>query len=353
MYTVNFIEQMFNTSKCKYELMDKHFTTDKKYKKSFILINVNEIIHPITSLFLKDSPESFDPLLVASNILNIVGHYRHYFNKKKISNDSYVFLYYSDDIIPVPPNDSGIEFDPLQYKPIENLYLIDKELKNSINYGLGLVKQICAFIPGVYFVHTGNLNPAVFPYYILMNILQKHKQQDFNALLVSSNPVDYQAIPLVQNIHVYKRANQHGLMTQSEIIPEIFFKGYIDSNTNCGFSYYKHLLVLLGCDRYKIPALVSGKKNKYNLIKSIIDHPLFDVDDVVNMILQKYNIDRELYDMCYNYVSMDASFIKNKGTLDNAKSHWAVDLVDYELESINEQYFRKYKVFTDWLVPIK
>lgn len=198
---------------------------------------------------------------IASNILNLAGHYKRFFKGNKL--DTRVYLYHtdfdSDSYQQIQYNENYRTYYTCKYTQNPKFTMFSDCLREQI---LPLVKTCCEFIPGVYYICAHNIEGSVIPYYIQ----QRDKAQGTvrKNFIIGSDVFDtqYSLLPGFLN-HYIKRGYGNSLVTcKIEDIIEYIDARSKDESKRMVFTYNHHSFyaALLSCMGNKLRSIngVSG-----------------------------------------------------------------------------------------------
>jgi hypothetical protein len=311
--------------KGKYALLQEHITGTSYPKDSFIFISFSSLMndwHAIVHGYGLENARHETTLTsswIASHIMDIVIHYKQFFEKYRTCSRVFVFIYRGEK-----------EY----YNPIVSL-------TPEIDEAFSMLTTICRYIPNIYCVYLHHLVSALFPYDILRRTILGHitdnRTVPTESLIVSAHFVDYGVIALgsiqnKRNIWVFRR-KYPTLFTQNTILTDLIYK---DSNANLilkDFTVIYPLTLIAYAKRYNLSHLIPCEVSNY--VRSILRHARLKKTMLTADILLENPIDayREYVDMHY------AETLHFK-ELQTHQSVWKIDQIDYTIEKLNETFFR-------------
>ena len=182
---------IFNEAKPKYdkldELFDEYINNIKFSNQINIIVDVKEVSR---KFFRPDTmkTDSRHRLLIeeiSSDIINIISHYRNYFNKKgKYTN--FYFLYSFKECTKMKE-----KFSDYKKEYYEKYFNDSDERSDIIKRAIEVVQKVVSVVPHAYFIETSNYDEFVYTKYIVENILNKNNELN---LLLSNDDIFYQLI---------------------------------------------------------------------------------------------------------------------------------------------------------------
>lgn len=176
------MDVFFNVCKIKYDILDEYIgksISRNNIHTCNLFINLDYINYRFRNVqsntrFQACGASAFKQY--ASNVLNLVAHYKKWFNRNGLSVKCYI--YYTDA--------AGGFTSALIKRGYREDYLIKQDMNNPDCYyvnsattaGIQLLKTMCDYIDGVYMINTKGEEPSVVPYLVAMN-----KPADWNYLL--------------------------------------------------------------------------------------------------------------------------------------------------------------------------
>lgn len=217
------IQKILNSKKIRYDKMKELFDTVSPSFK-FVGQNVNIFIDLSAVVKQLYNPDTLghlnyikdqDRIMISSEIINIVGHYRHYFASRHQMSTTFYFTH---------------SFASSNYhRSIESTYRADFYLKrNSMNNPLfgplnkivmanmKMAKTIINYIPNCFFIDSGVIEPTVIPHFIIKYMTDK---ENIN-LILTNDDVFYQDLLLSERTFILEMRgseksnliDQHGLI---------------------------------------------------------------------------------------------------------------------------------------------
>lgn len=219
------IEKILNTKKVRYDYMNELF---RKYRKIFtpnstinIFIDVpstvKQLYNPENIKGLSGTINKKDKYVIASTLLNMIGHYRHYFATRYQCYTNIVFMYNSKI-------DSKIkdEIDPNYKKTyyekrflLENPIFADLNLILKDNYKV--MKSIIDFLPHCYFADSTYRDyRSIFPF-----MIEQEEFADNLNIIITTDKLMYQNMLLGDTIILQPKGDRTDVLNSNYIISEV------------------------------------------------------------------------------------------------------------------------------------
>ena len=282
---------LINHKKIKYsilkELIAEYMVGVKEVNCFLSLDMILKTFYSIKPDEVSESLASANPNALSSEIINVVAHYRHYFWSRYHVPSNY-FIYYSFDMADYCCEHCLTYKESYYNKRMGNTEIQEYKIINeNIEFNLNLIKLITEYLPNIYFINTGSLEPAVLPQLLISKNKPKETIHNF---VFTTNKNEYQMVnnPYTTVISVNgddsKVYTSHNLMyslvkgtkdadARKEIIRKVSSKFYIPTLAISGYKSYD----IKGCKGYgtvKVLKLIS-KLLKENKI-SDIDYTTLD-----------------------------------------------------------------------------
>lgn len=295
-----------------------------------------------------------DPMGVLASMVNMILHYRHYFNKKAIKSN--IFVIFST-------NNSA---NNLKYIANYNSGYIKKReanqnIKEIIDKNIELMKTLIPYFPGIYLKLS-----AVEPSVVMYDIINKISKKDHSpCLVISSSDYAYQLPAVLRNTFlIYKKTMLNANKTNTEDV------SFIVSHDNTLLTYISKIknqqitmddlqdsvllnqnwispfIILTGLQCRNVKALFNYKKalnilkyikNNFNIItpESLYD-AIIDLNNGKLVKLQK----QEIIDR-YCALDLDYQLKLYRELPESIEVSWLQDLYDPQtLYEIVNNYFK-------------
>lgn len=185
------IEQAIGMHYPKYEALHEANNVFKNSTASKVNIFI-DAYNIIRSLYRNDITINSTNTAIVSGIINLCAHLRDYY-ARFYSVDTTIYIVYSDGQFAYNKNVYP-RYDAKFAKQKENFQII----QNYVNSNLVLLKELCKFLPGIYFVSTV-VEPMVKICQIIVN-----NRLNIPAIVFSKDPIMCQLPIIVPNAVVFK-----------------------------------------------------------------------------------------------------------------------------------------------------
>lgn len=244
------VEKILHSKKLNYkdlkEISDPYFK-DNKCETINIFIDLFDILKQLYSPQLIEEFKTIrttTKMNMISEIINIVGHYRHFF-VTRYNKFTTIVLYYSTK------EDSYLKtINPDYKKDFYNKRLIKE--KNSefyvvnkvINDCLTVVKEYLNYIPHAYLVDTGNIDPRYFNYLIKkeIDVSNAINPNDYT-IIMTNNKLSLLDLNEFDNTIIFKNNYNSKYFINKE---QIFDELELENNTGLPTDIIKYLFALSG-----------------------------------------------------------------------------------------------------------
>lgn len=302
-------------AKPRYELLDElleDYIENIQFTNNVnVIIDLKQVYRKIfRSSYVLDSLENsylaMEAQRIASDIINIIGHYRNYFYKRN-KYSTFYFLYSDNEC------DVLKEINKDYKKDYYEKYMNSEEYKDKIillKKTTNALKTIINMLPNCFFINTTEFDEYIFTKYII----NLNKTNELNVVL--SN--DENMFQLVNNNTVCLTIS--GLDTKCVNTKNLF--EFFDINTKINSGLFPYVLAISGNKKYSIPG-VKG----YSFKKSV----QFIEYLVENKLIQ--NTRYETFELKREFVNEDIKIQKN------ILEHFDIIKNNYEIFSLNKLYF--------------
>ncbi len=230
---LDLVGRSLNAKKIKYEVMDKLFKPTQIYKAKNqnkiinIYIDIESLIKQLYNSELNSGIQSElhtmvseDKTFIASEIVNYVGHYRHYF-ASRYNLPTRIMLFYSYDRF-----DDALKDFPEYRSHYYETRLLDNNptfglTTQTIKSNISIASMIIKYIPNVYIYNTGKIEPTLLPSY-LMNL---DPSNDSFSIIISNQEIFYQDIALKDRSYLLEMKSDDSKLISGDQIIETWIKG--------------------------------------------------------------------------------------------------------------------------------
>jgi len=273
-------EKILNSKKIKYEILNKFIPNimppqiemEGKYNSNInIFINIQSLYN---SLYNPDLMELFKTLnrresyLLAADIANMCGHYRHYFATFQKCYTTF-YLYYSDQ----PSNVIHTVFPDYKkkfyYKRYEDPNF--QKLNRIFQVNMKILEEFIPYLPHIYIINTKEYDPVLFPGCFLNKITAR---KCFN-VFITYEEVELQYYAK-NNFILYPKGNKSYILDGinyylvNELSNAKILNKDVGSYDLIAKEFLPVILTLSGNPKYEIPA-VNGL-TKLKMLRFLYDH---------------------------------------------------------------------------------
>lgn len=357
------IEKCLNLKKVRYDIMNKIL---QRYQQNFpqeekinifidIPSTIKQLYNPENIKGISGTIKKSEKYFIASNLLNMIGHYRHYFASRwKCYTD--IFFMYNSKIDKNIQNSFDINYNKSYYeKRIFHDSPVYGDLTSLLQDNYKIMNVIIKCIPHAYFIDTSDIDYRCIFNYILKNITDK---EELNIILTTNKDL-FQSVLFGNTIILQP-------------------KGISSSVVN----YRSAIKILAGKSKTieKHPEYLSLNPENLILIDSLINHKDHDIDGVRNFsylkalkflydkninadtiiknktsikeLFEKYTTNDEIETIIKNFSIFNNQLLmeRNEEKLNLLIPSCIVDFNDPEgIRKINEKYFSKFPLQTDFM----
>ena len=352
------LEIVCNMYKCKYAILLNNFVESPNMRFT-LLINIQSIIRDW--LILCGEECDFDSITdeeITARLLEVVIHYRRFFEDKVYCQKTWVFLYYSYNT-----KIDGLFESPLFSEWISN----PKDLQRKVGMAIKIIYDITKFIPGLYFIlhQHDDVNISTIPYFIIHELTSKSDNEKIHithsVLVVSGNDLDFTSLGLLDlngdfKIYGFKRRHPT-LFTNEDILNKLIYP-HRKTNLKTLPMYISSYPILMltqintitdfknEFDFKSLPSFESTRKLIMKEIGKIFTLGSNSYDEMSTIISNCESLiySNEFMTKLYKYINIP-DVMKNYYTfLKSNKTLWKIDMIDYSIEELNDRYFLHYKI---------
>lgn len=236
------ISRLINAKKIQYQRLGTIFQDffpknleEKQFRNINIFIDVQSLLKQLYNPEVLESlsyTKQEDRIVIASEILNLIGHYRHYFASRHQMFTTF-FLSYSSKQATVPVA-LYPEYKKEYYEKRNDLnHPTFGALNKIVRYSLQICKTFLNYVPNAYFLDTGGIDPSVIPTYIMKTFV---KDEDYN-LILTNDETHYQDLLLKDKVGIVEmRGSEKSVLITRENIWDHLLK-----STKKSVSDFPHL----------------------------------------------------------------------------------------------------------------
>ena len=271
------LQKILNSKKIRYEVLDQLFKlrlAGQGGKTINIFIDHQSVIKQLYTpelLPLFTALNVQNRLVVASELINIVGHYRHYFASrlKMYTNFYYIYSYeeakYHKNLY--PDYKSDYYFKRLAQPGSTVIYGAAHKCFTS---NLSIARSVTNYIPHAYFIDTKDIEPALLPRYIIEN---KAQEEDYN-LILSNDEAYYQDLVLPNTMILEMRGSEKSELIDMINVVDISLRG--GKKTSADFpsidvTFLETVMGMISNKTYDLPSIARrGYGTAYGLIEKLV-----------------------------------------------------------------------------------
>jgi len=193
--SLELIDKILNGKKIRYEYLDELFKKYKKFFPKMSVINIfidlpyilNQLYNPENIKNLSILMNKSDKYSITSNLLNLAGHYRHYFASRMECYTNIVFMYNSKIDKKIKEIDK--DYNKTYY---EKRYSYDNAVFGDLNLlikdNIKIMKLILEHVPNCSFADSEYMDyRCIFPY-----MVEKEEFKDNINIILTDNKLMYQ-----------------------------------------------------------------------------------------------------------------------------------------------------------------
>lgn len=313
------IEMLLLAKKIRYEYLDELIKetnfTSKKDKSPNNTINIFiDLYDVIKQLYKPDIVESINSINVtdkqdiASEIINMIGHYRHYFFSRHWKYTTFYLIYsnkrskYHTELYPEYRHDFYMK---RLREPKSNKFLPQYDIMNTmLESVIKIIRGFVQYIPHVYFIDSGDVDYTLIPYIITQTNMHEYdrvvngeKEKIYDpadpSIIISNDTIFYQDLVSanVTNIAQLLCKNKNSELLLYTDIYDYMTKGL---KKKPDISYSIDLLTVvqafMGYDKYNIP-----KVNKMGIGRAMnfVEKNLFSTGILPDIIYTSESLFKE------------------------------------------------------------
>lgn len=268
------IEKILHSKKLNYEDLKKisdPLFNDNNCEVINLFIDVYDIFKALYSPMIQEefnSVRTSGRMTIIIELINIIGHYRHFFASRYQKYTTVIFYYSSkkDKYLTSINEDYKKSFYSKRLKGEDPQFnIINEVLQDCIS----VIKEYINFVPHAFFIDSGELEPRLVPYTIIedekIDLKERIYQEDFN-IIMSNDDLALTNLLTMKNTIIFKNygRGKSYYVKKTEILKEIG----IEDNTGCPLTPSVLLaLAMSGNKHYGIKNLKGyGYKKSFNKI---------------------------------------------------------------------------------------
>ena len=206
--------------------------------------------------------------MISSEVINIAGHYRHFFFSRMKMYTNIIFFYSNKKDTFRTSTNKGYK-EAFYEKRLNTQHPTFNILNSIIQKNVNLIKLFCEYVPHVYFINTGTIEPGLVPYLFLSD-QSKLKQEVVNkkdtSIILSNEKIHYQDLLLQDKVlQLELRGKEKSrFITSEDILNVLLEKSKKEYNLSILPDMYTLALGLAGYTDYSVKGI-----NKMGNIKAL------------------------------------------------------------------------------------
>jgi hypothetical protein len=328
-----------------------------------IFIDFWDIVKPLynpQTLETLNNMKVHERFMISSEVINIVAHYRHFFYSRLKMYTNFIF-YYSDK---KDAQRTAILNDykhTFYEKRLDTNHQTFGVINGILQKNVNLIKLFCEYVPHVYFINTGEVEPSLIPHLFLSEnsrLNQNVIDRNNTSIIISNEKIHYQDLNLNDKVlQLELRGKEKSRFIASEDILDVML------------------------EKSKKEYFFSILPDMYSLILSLTGYKDYDVAGIKKMgnvkalqFVQKCLDDKTLSNMSYNNLesvpklteklneeSVDSKIAQNMLLLNNSIYKFnSKDLINIEMQLVdkidaksvryvNDKYFTRYPILLQYV----
>lgn len=224
------IEKIVNSKKLNYQKMSElvgPYINSRTYDKNItIYIDLNNIVK---QLYAPNTLEIFSHiktngrLNLVVEIINIIGHYRHFFASRTQKHTRF-FLFYSDRESEYHTRVDK-DYKELHYSKLHKDNIQYRDVNKTIKSCMDIVKNIVKYVPNAFFIDTGKIEPTLIPHFIMKETNIDHDKSF--SLIISNDKIYRQLLKEKDKLLLLelRGVNNSKVISRENVLDNIFSKG--------------------------------------------------------------------------------------------------------------------------------
>jgi hypothetical protein len=354
------------------ELFKDHAIRSNDIKELVLYIDLETVVkafyvEELATMWLSKSKKTEQcevlKMKITSMLINVAGHYRHYFWKKYSKHA--VIIYF----ISTKQNHQYLKINENYKKDFYSKYFLDtvqNELYSKINSivlaSLKLTKLILQYFPGIYYIDLKNKDANIIPYYFITNIIDKVqiiRKNTFN-FIFTNNTVLFQLVNQ-KNSNVVTLTGKHSnLITSANLILHEYSSKNPAGIGEVTSDMYTNILALSGSKKLNIDGVKGMRfvKACKLLSKAILENKIskiayYDISELANQLYAHKFIEKDhISQIVDNFKLIDLKYIY--------LNHFSLaKFVEYVNDNIKDKFDGKLikelnnTIFTDFPLDIE
>lgn len=328
-----------------------------------IFVDFWDIVKPLynpQTLETLNNMKVHERFMISSEIINIIAHYRHFFYSRLKMYTNFIF-YYSDKKDAQRTAISRDYKSSFYEKRLDTKHQTFGIINGILQKNVNLIKLFCEYVPHVYFINTGDVEPSLIPHLFLSEnskLKQDIVDRNNTSIIISNEKIHYQDLLLNDKVlQLELRGKEKSRFVTSEDIIDILL------------------------EKSKKEYFFSILPDMYSLILSLTGYKDYDINGVKKLgnvkalqFIQKCLDDKTLSNMSYNNLELvpklaeklgeegiDNKIAQNMLLLNNSIYKFnSKDLINIEMQLIdkidaksvryvNDKYFTRYPILLQYV----
>ena len=226
---IDTMQKILNSKKIRYEKLNSLFENvvdfrQYKGRQMNIYVDIQSVIKQLYSpetLDILQYIKAEDRMMITSEIVNIVGHYRHYFASRCNMFTRFYFFY----------SFSGSHYHKELYPEYRSEYYSKRNsmrdpvfggMNKTVLNNMRTIKLIMKYIPNAYFVDMAKIEPSLLPNFVIRELAEP---EDLNMIL-SNDELFYQDLNISDNVFMLEmRGSEKSRLIHSDNVIESLLSG--------------------------------------------------------------------------------------------------------------------------------
>jgi hypothetical protein len=327
-----------------------------------IFIDFWDVIKPLynpQTIDLLNNLKVNERFMISSEVINIAGHYRHFFfSRMKLYTN--IIFYYSDQKDAFRTSLDSDYKESFYDKRLNTSHQTFNVLNTIIKKNINLIKLFCEYVPHVYFINTGAVEPSLIPHLFLSDksrLNQDIINKNNTNIIISNEKIHYQDLLLQDKVIQFElRGKEKSRFVTSEDILDILLeKSKKEYNFSILPDMYPLILGLAGYTDYSIKGVKKmGNVKALQFIQNGIDNNFLKNIEYNNVELLS-SLDNVLDGANLEKLRTNLMLLNNNMYKFNDK-----DLINIEMQLIDrvdaksvryvcDKYFNRYPILLEYV----
>lgn len=340
-------EPIINSKKIKYEVLDKLFFSNLLFdvEEVSLFFSVESILKQFYNpniIEIVNSCENEYKFFLSSELLNLAAHYRHYF-WSRFEITSNIFFFYASKINSRAKKLNFHYRDKYYEKRFNNLEY--NNLNNNILTNLNLANMLSDYLPHIYVVDTGDIEPSIF----MESIIANNKAPDLMNFIFSNNLIDMQEVIYDKTNIITLKSDNSKLIDKDNIYHYLLRSSKSKNNTSISMNLFTTIFSIVGYPPHNLEGIKNcgivktiQRMEKYIEEGLVIDKKSLNPEAVFELFANS----KRLKNQCIkNFQIIDYQYgyeMLNKFQLEKFRNQLNDKSDNQELMNINNKYFQAY-----------